>query len=68
LKDGFMGGNRLWMALGAAGWLIKAFQWAAQRQPEVVYHAELAPGETLILSRETPQAAKERVKRRSRRR
>ena len=63
-----MGGSRLWMAVGAATWLIKAFQWASRRESEVVYEAELAPGETLVLSRETPQAAKERSRTRSRRR
>jgi hypothetical protein len=67
LKEGFVGGSRLWMALGLAGWLVKAFQWAAKREPEVVYRAELEPGETLVLAREGRQTAKERVKRRSRR-
>lgn len=67
LREGFLGGSRPWMVLGAIGWLIRAYQWAAKREPEVVYQAELQPGETLVLSRETPQTAKERVKRRSRR-
>ena len=68
LTDGLMGGSRFWIVVGAAGWLIKAVQWAAKREPEVVYRAELQPGETLVLAREGTETARRRVKRRSRRR
>jgi hypothetical protein len=54
--------------VGIAGWLIKAVQWAAKREPEVVYRAELLPGETLVVARESIETARARVKRRSRRR
>lgn len=68
LREGFLGGSRLWTVLGAVGWLIKAFQWAARPEPEVVYRAELQPGETLVLAREGTATARQRVKRRSGRR
>jgi hypothetical protein len=56
LIDGLLGGNRRWLVLGGLAWALKAFQAASRREPEVVYLAELQPGETLILSREaTPQ-------------
>jgi hypothetical protein len=66
--DGLVGGSSFWLVVGAAGWLIKGIQWAAKREPEVVYRAELEPGETLVLAREGSEIARERVKRRSRRR
>jgi hypothetical protein len=68
LTDGLLGGSPLWTAVGAAAWLIRALQWAAKREPEVVYRAELEPGETLVLSRESTDTARLRVKRRSGRR
>jgi hypothetical protein len=68
LTDGLLGGSRFWTVVGAAGWLVKALQWAAKREPEVVYRAELQPGETLVVAREGTETAHERVKRRSRRR
>lgn len=68
LTEGFLGGSRFWTVVGALGWLIKALQWASKPKPEVVYRAELQPGETLVLAREGTETAQARVKRRSRRR
>lgn len=68
LTDGLIGGSSFWLLAGAAGWLVKGIQWAAKREPEVVYRAELQPGETLVLAREGSETARDRVKRRSRRR
>jgi hypothetical protein len=68
LTDGLLGGSSFWTVVGAGAWLIRALQWAAKREPEVVYRAELQPGETLVLSREGTEVARQRVKRRSGRR
>ena len=61
--DGVFGGNRRWLVLGGLAWAVKAFQWAATREPEVVYRAEIHPGETLVLSRATPRASARRRRR-----
>lgn len=68
LTEGLLGGSTLWTALGGVAWLVKGLQWAAKREPEVVYRAELQPGETIVLARESTETARLRVKRRSRRR
>ncbi len=52
ITEGLFGGNRRWLVLGGLAWAWRALQWARQRDEEVVYRAELAPGETLVLSRE----------------
>jgi hypothetical protein len=59
---GVVDGNRLWLVVGAAAWLLRGAQWAWRRQPEVVYVEELDAGETLVISRESGDAAKARVK------
>jgi hypothetical protein len=61
ITDGVFGGNRKWLVLGGLAWALRAYLWASAREPEVVYRAELEPGETLVLARQAPK------KRRSRR-
>lgn len=67
-SDGLLGGSRLWLIAGAAAWLVRALQWAAKRDPQVVYREELAPGETLVINREATETARARVRRSRRRR
>ncbi len=55
ITDGVFGGNRKWLVLGGLAWALRAFQWASARDQEVVYRAELQPGETLVLAREAPK-------------
>lgn len=70
ITDGVFGGSRKWLVLGGLAWALRAYQWASTREPEVVYRAELAPGETLVLARQSPppthrQKRKQRTRRRS---
>lgn len=53
--DGVFGGSRRWLLLGGLAWALQAYRWASTRTPEVVYRTELAPGETLVLTREAPR-------------
>lgn len=55
ITDGLFGGNRKWLVLGSLAWALRALQWATTRDEEVVYRAELRPGETLVLAREAPR-------------
>ena len=62
LSKGLVDGNRLWLVLGAAAWLVRGAQWAWRRPSEVVFLEELDAGETLVISREGRDAVKARVK------
>ena len=55
ITDGLLGGNRRWLVLGGLAWALRAYQIASTREPEVVYRAELRPGETLVLERQEPK-------------
>ena len=55
ITDGLLGGNRRWLVLGGLAWALRAYQVASAREPEVVYRAELRPGETLVLERQAPK-------------
>lgn len=60
ITEGVFGGNRRWLVLGGLAWALRAYQWASTRQPEVVYRAELQPGETLVLTRDAPKKSTRR--------
>ena len=62
LTRGLLEGNRLWLVLGAAAWLVRGAKWAWRRPPEVVFVEELDAGETLVISREGRDAVEARVK------
>jgi hypothetical protein len=64
ITDGLFGGNRRWLVLGGLAWALRALQWASAKDEQVVYVAELKPGETLVLSREAPEDVERRRKRR----
>lgn len=66
ITDGVFGGSRKWLVLGGLAWALRAYQWATTREPEVVYRAELAPGETLILARQEPRPSRRQRRRRRR--
>jgi hypothetical protein len=58
VTDGLFGGNKRWLVLGSLAWAVRAYQWAATRDEQVVYTAELKPGETLVLARQAPKPKK----------
>ncbi len=62
--DGLFGGSRRWVVLGGLAWALRAYQWATTKDEQVVYTAELRPGETLVLARQ-PEKPKGRRGRRS---
>mgnify|MGYP003622149881 CR=1 FL=1 len=62
ITDGLLGGNRRWLLLGGLAWALRAYHWASSRDPEVVYRGELAPGETLVLSREEPHPSRRQAR------
>ena len=64
LTDGLFGGSRRWIVLGGLAWALRAYQWATTKEEQVVYSAELRPGETLVLARQ-PEKPKGRRGRRS---
>ncbi len=58
ITEGVFGGNRRWLVLGGLAWALRAYQYASTREPEVVYRAEIRPGETLVFERQTPKKTK----------
>lgn len=49
-SKGFLGGSKVWMAVGALVWGIRAAQWAMRREERVLFHEQLAPGERLLIT------------------
>jgi hypothetical protein len=49
LRDGFLGGNRAWMAIGILTWAMRFIYLATHRRPEVMYAARLRKGETITI-------------------
>ncbi len=47
LTQGVLHGHRLWVAVGAVVWALRALQWAWPKEESVVYRTVLKPGETL---------------------
>ena len=60
ITDGLFGGNKRWMVLGGLAWALRAYQYAASREAEVVYRAEIKPGDTLTLVRQEPKKGRGR--------
>ena len=52
IERGLLEGRRSWMILGLAAWSLRLLQRAASRDEVVVFHEELAPGESLVIRRE----------------
>lgn len=42
-------GNRIWLILGTAAWLLRTANRLRKPVPEVVYRGSLSPGETLVV-------------------
>jgi hypothetical protein len=49
LRDGFLGGNRVWMAIGILTWTMRVLHLATRRHPEVMYATRLRKGETITI-------------------
>lgn len=58
ITEGVFGGNRRWLVLGGLAWALRAYQYASTREPQVVYRAEIRPGETLVFERQEPKKTK----------
>jgi len=50
LRDGLLGGDSRWVALGAAALLARTATRAMRRKPEVVFSERLKVGERLIIA------------------
>ncbi|MGI9032201.1 MAG: hypothetical protein ACR2HY_00655 [Acidimicrobiales bacterium] len=50
LTRGLLGGNRLWLGLGAAAVGLRALARVAAKEEKVVFSEELAPGQSLVIT------------------
>lgn len=55
-RRGALGGSRGWTIVGAAVVALRVVGRLAAREPEVVYHEQLEPGQTLVISHLPPEA------------
>lgn len=58
-RRGVIGGSRLWLGVGALALAGRLVVRLAQRNEEIVYHEELAPGDGLVISHLTSSAKME---------
>jgi hypothetical protein len=49
IRDGFLGGSRAWMAVGALTWTMRLVYLAAHRRPQTVYRGRLKKGESVTV-------------------
>ena len=49
-RKGFIGGNRFWTVLGVLGIGVRVLKRLTRNEPEVVYSAELGPGQSVLVS------------------
>lgn len=49
LRKGLLGGHQRWLAAGIAAYGVRKVRQASSRKPEVVYRAELEPGQSLLI-------------------
>ena len=51
-----LGRSNAWLAIGVTAWVLQTLKRAATKQPKVVFHEKLAPGERLVISHLPPDA------------
>ena len=54
-RRGLMGGSRPWLMIGAVAALARLAQRASERGPDVVYRADLSPGQSLVVDVREPE-------------
>lgn len=54
LREGILGGNKFWMAVGIVTWAGRFLLLAIRHQPEVVYTTRLKPGESITIVEHPP--------------
>ena len=55
ISRGLLGGSKPWLVIGGGVALLRFFQWAGRDTEDTVFCEELQPGETLVISRESPK-------------
>lgn len=68
IRRGFIGGSRGWAVVGGVAVAVRAFQRLTTPQPERVFCEQLAPGESLLITREALPSATRRQRAKGRRR
>ncbi len=53
LRRGVFGGSRAWLVVGIGAGVAKLGYRALARQPEVVFRAELPPGQSIVIRHTT---------------
>ena len=62
-SSGFLGGSRVWMAIGFVVWTIKFFQWLTRPSTEVIYREPLGAGRSITIRHgETPPTKRQQKK------
>jgi hypothetical protein len=54
LREGLLGGNRRWLAIGALTWSVRLVHLAVQRRPETLWRGRIRKGEGLIVVEHPP--------------
>ncbi|MEA2717269.1 MAG: hypothetical protein QOI99_1586 [Actinomycetota bacterium] len=51
-----VGKSRAWLTIGVAAWGLQHLKRLATKEPKVVFHEQLKPGERLVISHLPPDA------------
>lgn len=59
---GVLGGNRLWVGIGAVLWTVRLFQWLNRPETSVIYRDRLGAGESVVITHNPPGPTRREAK------
>ena len=63
LNRGLLGGNRVWVGVGAVVWTIRLFQWLTRPETSVIYRDRLSSGQAIEIRHIPPGPSRRQRKR-----
>lgn len=60
VRRGFLGGSRAWAAVGGMAFVMRALSRAASPKAEAVFSEQLAPGESMLITRQATPSGRRR--------
>lgn len=66
IRRGFVGGSRAWAAVGGVAIVLRALSRLASPKPEAVFCEQLAPGESMLITRQAVPSGRRRQRKQAR--
>ena len=66
IRRGFVGGSRVWAAVGGVAIVLRALSRLASPKPDAVFCEKLAPGESMLITRQAVPLSRRRRRKEAR--